>query len=350
MESLLSLLVFIPFYSKKIENKYLTNLLFIIVSVFIAVTYFVNYEVFNINFEEYSYTFTGMKNTNYFILLVLGLLSQLRIKSNSLQGPSDYIMQTILMLWFGLINNVPIVLVLGYLLMNIIISVNSKKNILEQLLIFSLLIFSYVQEVSLFQLNSISAEVMVTITTLLIVLKLKAIKTSEINYINYYTFLMLLTLTGSLITKLNINLENMSYLYLFSLLLVSKDIFLSLCRIIIYFLSIGILVDTLNIYVAAPVILLLFVLPKNELGFKDTSSNIRKITFGITLLFIPLILEKIITHLTQANYILIILFIFFLSISVRNYLLKGVDYKNKSIQVSIFLVFTGLIMIGIEQL
>ena len=175
MESLLSLLVFLPTYIKKIDNKYLTSFMFVAVGLFISVTLFVNYEVTSIYINEFSYTLTGLKQTEYFILLVLGLISQLIITSDSRPSIKSGSLQVLMMLWFGLIDNTPFVIIFGYFFIDMLSSVKFQRNRINKLLTFLLLVIGFINEKSLFNMDELSSHLIILISILLIIMNLNRI-------------------------------------------------------------------------------------------------------------------------------------------------------------------------------
>ena len=350
MGSILSLLMYIPFYSKKIENKYLTNFLFVIVSLLIGLTLFLNYDISNLYINDLSYNLTGLKSTKYFILLVIGLISQMVLYYNSHLNTKDYLLQVIFMLWFGLIDNSPLVLSFGFLFISMIYSISNKKDIVYKSILFFLLIITFMQESSMFNINSILVQGMIICIILLLIINLKNIKLRTFRFINYYSYITIVVFISTIGKKLEINFNNLDYLYFFAILLLDKSLYTTICRLIVYFLTLGFLVGVVDISVVAPLVLLSFLMPKAVMCTSESLSSFEKLLSVLIILVIPYVLNKSFIFFSPSCWILVLLFIPFLSISIKKIILNGLDLKNQSVQLSFGLIVVGIIIAGIEQL
>jgi len=350
MGSLLSLLIYIPFYSKKIEKKYLTNFLFIVVSLFIGLTLFLNYNISNLYINEISYNLTGLKSTKYFLLLVIGLISQMILCFYSHLNTKDYLLQVVFMLWFGLIDNSPLVLCFGFLLINMIYSISNKKDIIYKTILFFLLIITFMQESSMFNINSILVHSMIICIILLLIINLRNIKLRTFRFINYYSYITIVVFISTIGKKLDVNFNNLDYLCFFAILLLDKSLYTTTCRLIVYFLSLGFLVGVVDIFVAAPLVLLSFLMPKSIMNTNESLSSYAKLLSVLIILVIPYILNKSFIFFNPSCWILVLLFIPFLSISIKKIILNGLDLKNQSVKLSFGLIVLGIIITGIEQL
>jgi hypothetical protein len=118
----------------------------------------------------------------------------------------------------------------------------------------------------------------------------------------------------------------------------------------VYFFTLGFLVGVVDISVAAPLVLLSFLMPKTIMNTNDNLSSYAKLLFVLIILLIPYILNKSFIVFNPSSWILVLLFISFLSISIKEIILNGLDLKNQSVQLSFGLVVVGIIIVGIEQL
>jgi hypothetical protein len=191
---------------------------------------------------------------------------------------------------------------------------------------------------------------MIISINLLLIINLKSIKLRTFNFINYYSYITIVVLISTIGKKLEINFHNLDYLYFFAILLLDKSLYTTTCRLIVYFFTLGFLVGVVDISVAAPLVLLSFLMPKTIMNTNDNLSSYAKLLFVLIILLIPYILNKSFIVFNPSSWILVLLFISFLSISIKEIILNGLDLKNQSVQLSFGLVVVGIIIVGIEQL
>jgi len=115
-------------------------------------------------------------------------------------------------------------------------------------------------------------------------------------------------------------------------------------------LSLGFLVGVVDIFVAAPLVLLSFLMPKSIMNTNESLSSYAKLLSVLIILVIPYILNKSFIFFNPSCWILVLLFIPFLSISIKKIILNGLDLKNQSVKLSFGLIVLGIIITGIEQL
>jgi hypothetical protein len=350
MESLLSIILYIPFYSRKIQNKYITNFLFVAIFLFVLLTFFVSYDVNEISMFGLTYSFYGLKSTKYFILLIVGLLSQLVLYHNSKLNYKDYTLQGVSLLWFGLVNNSPLVLCFGFIFISIISLIFENRNITYKALLLFLLIISFMQQRAMFDLGYIYSHLLISIPICLLIINLKSIQSKKFNSIGYYFYLILLVYVSSTAKQLDVDFKDFQYLYVLPIILINRSLYVTVCRLIVYFVSLGFLFETIDIYSMAPVIFLLFLMPKTISYRNSKLSEYKKLILVLILLIMPFILKKSFIIFESVDWILNLLFIVFLSISVKEVVINGLDLKNKSVQLCFGLIITALIITGIEKI
>ena len=181
-------------------------------------------------------------------------------------------------------------------------------------------------------------------------INLKSIQLKKISSIGYYFYLILLVYVSSIGKQLDVDFKDLQYLYVLPIILINRNLYVTVCRLIVYFLSLGFLFETIDIYTMAPVIFFLFLMPKT-ISYRNVKlSEYKKLILVLILLVIPFILKKSFIAFESIDWVLNLLFMVFLSISVKEVVINGLDLKNKSVQLCFGLIFTALIITGIERI